>query len=218
MSSFDVSCFPQCDGSCRYIEEGTFVLASVTGPLHSSEKSASQDPLQGVVEVRCQLADRSASDRVLVERRIEEYVSQTLSVAVDLAKFPRQVVTVAVSVVFDDGRSNARRVAMNACVLALLDALVPLKALPLTVDCGDETIVTLDAATKDVLAFESNDVLFLEDLDDCFATANTKATALLDFFRSAADSHHGGTVAISDDWRQGPVGPEAGFAPPAALP
>ena len=199
-ASFDVGVLPTYDGSCRYIEEGTYVIATVTGPLHE-EKAASQDPEKGAVEVRCQLAERSKVDRVVLERRIEEYAQALFRHSVDLTKFPRQMVNVAILIVFDDGA--AKRIAMNAAVLALLDAGIPLAAVPITVQEGG--LITFDAKAKNILAFESDDILNLDDLDTCFQSAQVQASRLLDFFRDASDSLHTVIVPLSDDWRQGPV-------------
>uniref|UniRef100_A0A7S3NJS7 Exoribonuclease phosphorolytic domain-containing protein n=1 Tax=Aureoumbra lagunensis TaxID=44058 RepID=A0A7S3NJS7_9STRA len=200
-TSFDVSIFPHCDGSCRFIEDGTFVIATVVGPQHMSEKHQSHDPECGSFEIRCQVADRGALDRPLIERRIEENAASILNRTVDRKKFPRQVITLSILIVLNDGA--ATRLALNASVLALLDAAVPLLSIPLTVDYGDIRknsggLVTLDATSQEILSFESTGILDLDQLDSCFETARIRCTRLLDFIQSGADSQHSAMISVYD--------------------
>ena len=129
---FELGVVEAAQGSCRFNSGGTVVLATAEGPMHDSERAASQDPARGGLEVRVSLGNRGGSDRVVVERRLEEELTAVLRNAVDLDAFPRELARVTVLVVVDGGA--AATAALNAAVLALLDARLPLASVPLAVD------------------------------------------------------------------------------------
>ena len=201
---FELDVVDGAQGSCRYSEGDTVALATATGPQHVMERASSQDPARGGLEVRVQLADRGVADRVLVERRLEEQVSGILAHALDLASFPRQLATVYCLVVLDAGA--AARCVLNACVMALLDARLPLVAVPLGVDvvrraarpAGDggerpeaaatTTSVTMDAssAAGDVLALDTAGEPF--DATDLRSVLTEAATAVAALKAAAVES------------------------------
>ncbi|KAJ8603993.1 hypothetical protein CTAYLR_003376 [Chrysophaeum taylorii] len=170
--ALETGCFEHVNGSCRWFEGGTYVIATIAGPRHVSEKGYSHNPERGALQVRCQLSQRGAPDRVVKERRLEEHVNAVLSRVVALESFARQIVTVALLVVLDDGSSL--RVALNAAVSALRDASVPLLTVPLSVTPCVGTNVQADVVfdgERRFLAFETRGTISMDDLEACFAAA-----------------------------------------------
>ena len=65
--TFELGSSEGAQGSCRYVDGATVVLATASGPQHNPERASSQDAARGGLEVRVQLADRGGADRVLAE-------------------------------------------------------------------------------------------------------------------------------------------------------
>ena len=157
---FEQGCTEDAQGSCRWRDGATEVVATVDGPTHRTDRAASQDPGRGGLEIRAQLAARSSvKDRNAAEKAVEDALHASLGAALDAAACPRRVTTVFCLVIADD-QTAAQRCALNAASLALLDARAPMRAIPLavSVDCGGCVVdVVLDAARDDaaVLALES---------------------------------------------------------------
>ena len=158
---FEQGCTEDAQGSCRWRDGATEVVATVDGPTHRTDRAASQDPGRGGLEIRAQLAARSSvKDRNAAEKAVEDALHASLGAALDAAACPRRVTTVFCLVIADD-QTTAQRCALNAASLALLDARAPMRAIPLavSVDCGGGCVVdvVLDAARDDaaVLALES---------------------------------------------------------------
>ena len=158
---FEQGCTEDAQGSCRWRDGATEVVATVDGPTHRTDRAASQDPGRGGLEIRAQLAARSSvKDRNAAEKAVEDALHASLGAALDAAACPRRVTTVFCLVIADD-QTAAQRCALNAASLALLDARAPMRAIPLavSVDCGGgcSVDVVLDAARDDaaVLALES---------------------------------------------------------------
>lgn len=88
-------------------------------------------------------------------------------------KLPRQVVTIAVLVVLDDGSSLCAT--LNAAVAALLDAAIPLNIIAVSA-IGQASLsasawVTYDAQHKKFLAAESNGPMRLDELERALSLA-----------------------------------------------
>ena len=149
---FEVGCTEDAQGSCRWRDGATEVVATVDGPTHRSDRAASQDPGRGGLEIRAQLAARSSvTDRNAAEKAVEDALHASLGAALDAAACPRRVTTVFCLVIADD-LTAAQRCALNAASLALLDARAPMRAIPLavSVDCGGCAVdAVLDAARDD---------------------------------------------------------------------
>lgn len=170
----EVGCFDHADGSCRWSEYDTYVIVSVFGPRHVDEKKSSHDPRRGAIEVRCKMADRGASDRVVFERQVEEYASALFNRIVDLSQFARQVVTVAILVVL--GKSAAA--AINASVAALVDAEIPFAEKTVSITEPANTTATLSVTSTAENAFRGAEThggpTSLEDLNRAMDACATK--------------------------------------------
>ena len=60
--TFELGSSEGAQGSCRYVDGATVVLATASGPQHNPERASSQDAARGGLEVRVQLADRGGAD------------------------------------------------------------------------------------------------------------------------------------------------------------
>ena len=73
MPTSSIGCTEDAQGSCRWREGNTEVVATVDGPTHRSDRAASQDPGHGGLEIRAQLAARSSvKDRNAAEKAVED--------------------------------------------------------------------------------------------------------------------------------------------------
>ena len=116
---FEVGCTEDAQGSCRWRDGATEVVATVDGPTHRTDRAASQDPGRGGLEIRAQLAARSTvKDRNAAEKAVEDALHASLGAALDAAACPRRVTTVFCLVIADD-QTAAQRCALNAASLAL---------------------------------------------------------------------------------------------------
>ena len=92
---FEVGCTEDAQGSCRWRDGATEVVATVDGPTHRTDRAASQDPGRGGLEIRAQLAARSSvKDRNAAEKAVEDALHASLGAALDAAACPRRVTTV----------------------------------------------------------------------------------------------------------------------------
>lgn len=88
-------------------------------------------------------------------------------------KLPRQVVTIAVLVVLDDGSSLCAT--LNAAVAALLDAAIPLNIIAVSaigqVSPSASAYITYDAHHNKFLAAESHGTMNLDELERALSLA-----------------------------------------------
>ncbi|KAJ1459354.1 hypothetical protein M885DRAFT_585770 [Pelagophyceae sp. CCMP2097] len=196
MMHLDVGCVSKMDGSCRWTDAGgSLVVASAVGPTHVSDKNP--DPTIGSVEVRCSYAERGVLNRALLERALEDFVGSALNAAVDAAKFPRQTIAVSIYIVLEQG-GGAAAAALNAAVVALSDARVPMRALPLAVEVwalqvADEPkaglLAVVDTRTSNFVSVDTRGTLSRAAFAACLGAARRDAAALLGYVlrqRSAA--------------------------------
>ena len=127
--SCELGCLVNCDGSCEWKSGSTTVLAGVHGPiaprLLSHEDSA-----------RCQVnvVIKSGDANNTYEREWEVCLSQQLTACIITEYYPRTVVSVVVQVLTADGSVLAA--CLHAAVLALMDAGIDLRRLPVAVTCA----------------------------------------------------------------------------------
>ncbi|CAG9465793.1 unnamed protein product [Pedinophyceae sp. YPF-701] len=110
----------RADGSARWTQGGTSVLAAVHGPLVRG--GPREDPERMTVEVTILPRSGLPTSR---DRHNETVVRATVESAVLLNAHPRCCVTVALQVAADDGAVLA--CALNAASAALVDAGVPMR-------------------------------------------------------------------------------------------
>ena len=120
----------RADGSCHWVCGGTSVLAAVTGPA-LGRTSRREQPDRGAIDVVVKLSTRAAAGRVALERTLEAALRRTAEAVVLLERYPRLIIALSVLVEGDDGGAVA--VALNAAALALIDARIAMRAVPLSV-------------------------------------------------------------------------------------
>ena len=110
------------DGSARWVQDGSAVLAAVHGPVAAGARRENAE--RAVVDVVLRPRAGPAGPR---EHEMAEVLRQTVEGALLAALHPRAAVTVAIQVLQADGSLLA--CAVNAACAALADAGVPLSSL-----------------------------------------------------------------------------------------
>ncbi len=140
-----VGIVPSADGSALFETGKTRAIAVVRGPrtLHPQHM---QDPLKGILRVNYQMMAFSVWDRIKpgISRRsleINKVIEWALSEIVDLTEFPGSVVDVLIQIPQAD--AGTRVAGLNAAVMALAQAGVPMKEMLSAVAAGkiDKTLV-----------------------------------------------------------------------------
>ena len=140
-----VGIVPSADGSALFETGTTRAIAVVRGPrtLHPQHM---QDPLKGIIRVNYQMMAFSVWDRIKpgTQRRsleINKVIEWALSEIVDLTEFPCSVVDVLIQIPQAD--AGTRVAGLNAAVMALAHAGVPMKEMLSAIACGkiDKTLV-----------------------------------------------------------------------------
>ncbi|KAF8055489.1 RRP46 [Scenedesmus sp. PABB004] len=127
----------RADGSAKWAQEGSAVLAAVHGPHAAGQRK--EDAERGVVEVLFKPRHGLPGP---AECEYEEVLRQLVEQVVLLAHHPRTLVLVVVQVLQADGALLA--VAANAVCAALVDAGLPLCCMTAAVSCAfgaDGTLV-----------------------------------------------------------------------------
>lgn len=140
-----VGIIPSADGSAMYKSGETIAIAAVFGPraLHPQHM---QNPEKGILRVEYNMMSFSVSDRARPgpSRRSQEIgkVSEwALSECVDLDAFPSTVVDVFIQIPQAD--AGTRAAGINAAIMALAQAGIPMKEMASAVAIGklDKTLV-----------------------------------------------------------------------------
>jgi ribonuclease PH len=116
------SLLQRADGSAKWVQDGSAVLAAVSGPAAAGPRRENSE--RAVVEVVFKPCSGLAGSR---EREWEEVLRETVGGVLLAALHPRTLVTVVVQVLQADGALLS--CAVNAACAALVDAGVPLTSL-----------------------------------------------------------------------------------------
>lgn len=152
------SVLTSADGSARIRAGATDVLVAVYGPMDCPIPRQRSEGLQVQVAYRKREGAAGVSDSIaagveaVAARDLRQMVLEVLLAALH----PRKAVVVAVQVLADHGSLGA--VVVNACVMALIDAGVPLQAVPTAacVSVHNDTIVVDPVRVEEM---EANAVL-----------------------------------------------------------
>eukprot|EP00250_Pteridium_aquilinum_P016975 c23389_g1_i1 orf=115-849(+) len=141
----------RADGSARWSQENTIVLAAVYGPKAIS--GWRENPERAILEVLWKPKTGLAGTS---EREAEFVLKRTLEHIVLTAMHPNTAISVIIQVVNDDGGLLA--CAMNAACAALIDAGVPLSGLIAAVSCAvdNKGLVFLDPMKKEEKEFRGH--------------------------------------------------------------
>lgn len=140
-----VGIIPNADGSAMFKTGGTIAIAAVFGPrtLHPQHM---QNPEKGILRVNYGMMPFSVSERIRPgpNRRSQEISKVTewaLTPIIDLEGYPNTVVDVFIQIPQAD--AGTRVAGINAAVMALAQAGVPMKEMASAVSIGklDKTLV-----------------------------------------------------------------------------
>jgi len=186
-------------GSCKFQLGDSIAVASVTGPIEAKTQFSSHLGMYFDVSVRPNTGMATSRDRLF-----ESQITTLLKSCVDFARLPYTQLTVAVEISSDDGSISS--VIANAAVLAVMDAGVAMKYLPLSICLAlrrdGETILdpdTLEEAQAAALVCQSVNLLSgeivqtsgsgLVDAFACMALAQAAASSLDTVVRRSLEAH-----------------------------
>ncbi|KAJ1339692.1 hypothetical protein BSLG_005725 [Batrachochytrium salamandrivorans] len=141
------------------------------------------------------------------ERTYEHFIRQVVEAIVLSALHPRTTIQITLQVLFDDG--SILSTAINAAVLALIDAGIPLSKTcsavtcmiskegvllldPVLLECSEAQsmhILVPDATSSEVLAVHSTGLFETDEasFDACFELSALAASSIHDFMRAAME-------------------------------
>lgn len=127
----------ECDGSARWVQGGTTVVAAVyivtpqaLHPQYAAIALESYDQATIVIDVSlpASISSSGSNAQKRKERWSNGVVEQALHAAVDLKTFPNQAIVIKATVVTDAG--NTLACLINCSVLALINSGLPMKCTP----------------------------------------------------------------------------------------
>jgi len=137
----------RAEGSC-YLEWGdNKVIAAVYGPREAIPRHT-QNPLRAIVKAKYNMAAFSVGDRKRPgpdrrSREISKVISEALENVILLKNFPRTSIDVNIEVL--DAEAGTRCAGLTAAAVALVDAGIPMKDIPVACAVGKiEDQVVLD--------------------------------------------------------------------------
>ena len=128
----------RADGSCYLEWGGNKVLAAVYGPREAVPRHT-QNPLRAIVQARYNMAAFSVEDRKRPgpDRRsveISKVISEALEKVVLTEQFPRASIDVNIEVL--DAEAGTRCAGLTAAGVALVDAGIPMRDIPVACAAG----------------------------------------------------------------------------------
>lgn len=142
----------RADGSCYLEWGGNKIMAAVYGPREALPRHI-QDPTKAIVNARYNMASFSVEERKRPgpDRRsteISKVTSEALESVIFTELFPRTTIDVCIEVL--DAEAGTRCAGITAAAVALADAGIPMRDLPVACAAGkiDGTIV-LDLSSEE---------------------------------------------------------------------
>ena len=206
----------RAEGSC-YLEWGSNkVIAAVYGPREAIPRHT-QNPLRAIVNARYNMAAFSVEDRKRPgpdrrSREISKVISEALENVILLERFPRASIDVNIEVL--DAEAGTRCAGLTAAAVALADAGIPMRDIPVACAAGKiENQVVLDLGkeednfgaadlpvaisprTGDVLLLQMDGHLTLDEFDKaldlaikgCRIVSDIQKKALLEKYQSVTE-------------------------------
>ena len=209
----------RAEGSCYLEWGGNKVIAAVYGPREAIPRHT-QNPLRAIVNARYNMAAFSVDDRKRPgpdrrSREISKVISEALENVILLERFPRASIDVNIEVL--DAEAGTRCAGLTAAGVALVDAGIPMKDIPVACAAGKiENQVVLDLGkdednygnadlpiaisprTGEVLLLQMDGHLTLEEFDQaldlaikgCHIVSDIQKKAIMDKYQSV----QGGTT------------------------
>jgi exosome complex component RRP41 len=203
----------RAEGSC-YLEWGSNkVMAAVYGPREAIPRHT-QNPLRAIVNAKYNMAAFSVDDRKRPgpdrrSREISKVISEALENVILVEKFPRASIDVNIEVL--DAEAGTRCAGLTAAAVALVDAGIPMRDIPVSCAAGKiENQVVLDLGkqednfgeadlpiaisprTGEILLLQMDGHLTLEEFDKaldmaikgCYIVSDIQKKALMDKYNS----------------------------------
>jgi exosome complex component RRP41 len=128
----------RAEGSCYLEWGGNKVLAAVYGPREAIPRHT-QNPLRAIVNARYNMAAFSVDDRKRPgpdrrSREISKVISEALENVIILENFPRASIDVNIEVI--DAEAGTRCAGLTAAAVALVDAGIPMRDIPVSCAAG----------------------------------------------------------------------------------
>jgi len=142
----------RAEGSCYLEWGGNKVIAAVYGPREAIPRHT-QNPLRAIVNARYNMAAFSVDDRKRPgpdrrSREISKVTSEALEKVILLEKFPRASIDVNIEVL--DAEAGTRCAGLTAAAVALVDAGIPMKDIPVACAAGKiENQIVLDLGKEE---------------------------------------------------------------------
>jgi len=155
--SAELSFLHRADGSARFSSGQTSVLAAVYGPASSTRELSNSYALISVV-VKQGAKGSNTGGLICDAKELEYIIQRSLSACVLMSDYPRSVIEVVVQVLKEDG--SIVSTAFNAAVLALMDAGIAFRNVPIATTCvvsNGETITLDPCAEEETLSTNNND-------------------------------------------------------------
>ena len=143
----EVGVLHRADGSCYLEWGGNKVLVAVYGPREAVPRHT-QNPLRAIVNARYNMAAFSVDDRKRPgpdrrSREISKVISEALENVILLERFPRASIDVNIEIL--DAEAGTRCAGLTAAAVALVDAGIPMRDIPVACAAGKiENQVVLD--------------------------------------------------------------------------
>jgi exosome complex component RRP41 len=144
----------RAEGSCYLEWGGNKVMVAVYGPREAIPRHT-QNPLRAIVDARYNMAAFSVDERKRPgpdrrSREISKVISEALENVILVEKFPRAKIDVNIEVL--DAEAGTRCAGLTAAALALVDAGIPMKDIPVACAAGKiEDQIVLDLCKDEVI-------------------------------------------------------------------
>ena len=142
----------RAEGSCYLEWGGNKVIAAVYGPREAIPRHT-QNPLRAIVNAKYNMAAFSVDDRKRPgpdrrSREISKVISEALENVIITEKFPRASIDVNIEVL--DAEAGTRCAGLTAAAVALVDAGIPMRDIPVACAAGKiENQVVLDLGKQE---------------------------------------------------------------------
>ena len=206
----------RADGSCYLEWGGNKVLVAVYGPREALPKHI-QNPLRAIVSARYNMAAFSVEDRKRPgpdrrSREISKVISEALEGVILTEQFPRATIDVNIEVL--DAEAGTRCAGLTAAAVALADAGIPMRDIPVSCAAGKiDKHVVLDLGkeednygeadlpiaiaprTDEILLMQMDGHLTLDEFDEavklairgCHIVSEIQKKALFDKYSNALE-------------------------------
>jgi len=207
----EVSCLKRADGSAKFSSGSTQILAAVYGPAapRIPSKERVGEALIGVVfkfgTKSAATADNTSNTHPgygANERELERFIGDSLMACVATEEYGRKIIEVVIQVIKADG--GLVSTALNAATLALLDAGIQMKSLPIGTTC----LVSSNGNASDEIKYdptaeeESNEdystiIMSTDSVREGVIATITSGSFQLDSFLSCVEGASRASKAVS---------------------